>query len=129
MNRLVPLFILIALTAGALLFSYKKNATSAPLYANDGGGGTYINLMPGPCVDPFSVAFIETTSPELKSRARAVDSKWLEQDGSLKSYAGCWVELTAEEAGQPMFVMVFSDGATRAYTKKAFNTKRGQVGA
>lgn len=67
-----------------------------------------IMLLDAPCVDPTSVRMIRA---EKLASFRAIDSIWPEKDGSLKRYAGCWLELKAGDGvPQDMFFMVFSDG-------------------
>jgi len=74
-------------------------------------GRTVIRLMPGPCVDPYSLAFVSRLEPQIVERLRAIDSTWPMSDGTRRPFAGCWIELTAEEAGgTPAFGLIFEDG-------------------
>lgn len=74
-------------------------------------GRTSIRLMRGPCVDAYSRAFIARMAPEYLERLRAIDSTWPMNDGSLKAFAGCWIEFSAEEMeGEPAIGMIFEDG-------------------
>ena len=81
-----------------------------------------MQLMPGGCVDATSAAIAAATGLQYLERWRAVRSTWRGDDGAWKDFAGCWVELKAEEAGAPgpVLVLAFSDGERFAVLKDQF---------
>jgi hypothetical protein len=86
-----------------------------------------IRLMDLPCVDEVSRSII---LPAQIHRFKAIHSVWPEPDGSRKFYAGCWTELTAEEAGgEEAFLVVFSDGKHAGIAKSEFKKVQGASGA
>jgi hypothetical protein len=90
--------------------------------------GLLVRLMPGPCVDPVSVALIQRAiPPQFHSRFKAVESVWPEKDGTFKPYAGCWAEFSGEEADHtsPVIFTVFSDGSSGVVEKSIFTKKAG----
>lgn len=98
-----------------------------PLHVHE-EDGISVRLMPGPCVDPVSKANI---LPAHVARAKAIASDWRMMDGNMKPFAGCWIELTKEEAksAQNLFVLFFSDGEIISVYTSAFGKKpRGATG-
>lgn len=122
-------WLLWALAAGlaiaGVLYAAKAHSVDIPLHVLE-KGNVEIRLMGTPCVDPASIAQIR---PIVLHRFRAIESVWPERDGSRKAYAGCWAELTAEEAGEEVFLLVFSDGASGGIPKSEFKKVKGQSGA
>lgn len=86
--------------------------------------GTTVNLMPSPCVDPFSLRVIRA---EKRGQFRAVESIWRMRDGSTQSFYGCWVE-EKTDAGEDAFFIIFNDGEHFLVPKAMFDKRKGQVG-
>ncbi len=90
--------------------------------------GVVINLMGTPCVDRVS---LDLVLPKHHSRLREIRSVWPERDGSRKAYAGCWMEVTKEEANNADggFLVVFEDREHTVIEKSEFKRGKGQAGA
>jgi hypothetical protein len=101
-------------------------AEDIPVYSHD-EGATYIRLMPSQCVEGRSAMAIAMNLSEYADRAKAIDSVWGHKDGSLHQYAGCWVELTAEEAKhtEGVLILVFEDGMAFSVEKSKFGQPKG----
>lgn len=106
-------------------FSLPARAEEVPVHVHE-QDGLSIRLMSGPCVDANSLAFMGGHYTE---RLRAIESTWRMRDGSTKTFAGCWMLLTKEEAGAESFFLIFEDGERHLIPKNDFLKKRGQVGA
>lgn len=81
-----------------------------------------MQLMPGPCADARSLLMAARGGADHLPRWRAIRSTWLERGGAWGDYAGCWIELSAEEASAPgeVLVLVFEDGASYMLLKSEF---------
>lgn len=111
------------------IWATKAYAEEIPVHVYE-EGGVYIRLMPGPCVDGTSSALLVQHLPKYSDRAKAIESVWPMRDGTKKSYVGCWLELSAEEAdGEAALVLVFEDTQGFVFKKKEFLKKPGQGGA
>lgn len=90
-------------------------------------GQTSIRLMPGPCVEPRSFMILFQAGPDFADRFKAIESTWPIRGGATAEYAGCWLELTREEAGgdEPLLILVFSDGHRGAIKKSEFLRGKG----
>ena len=89
-------------------------------------GRTSIRLMGGPCVQPMILGFVSQAGPQYVERLRAVESTWPHKDGSVHEYAGCWLELSAEETGGgAAFFVIFSDGHRFVVDKAEFLKGKG----
>lgn len=106
---------------GLLLVATRAYANDVPLHYLE-QRGVEIRLMSGPCVDEVSIRLIR---PDQVSRFRAIQSVWPERDGTRKTYAGCWAELTPAEARnvEGGFLVVFSDGESGFIPKSEFKRK------
>ena len=91
--------------------------------------GLVVRLMPGPCVEPQGKAFFGMV-PEYAPRAKALQSVWRYQDGSNRQHVGCWLELSAKEAGadEAAIILHFDDGERHVVPKSIFTKKNGQRG-
>jgi len=72
-----------------------------------------VRMLPTACVDPVSsMIAAQLSPPQFHTRWKAISSDWKHRDGSWHEYAGCWLEVTKEEAGAPdaVFFFTFSDG-------------------
>ena len=122
-------WLLWALAAGlaiaGVLYAARVHSVEIPLHVLE-KENVEIRLMGTPCVDAASIAQIR---PLVLHRFRAIESVWPEKDGTSKAYAGCWAELTSEEAGEEVFLLVFSDGASGGIPKSEFRKVKGQSGA
>lgn len=89
----------------------KAPETVIPVHVVD-QDGVKMRMLPTPCTDAMSLAMVEQTPPEYRSRWKATSSDWKMRDGSWQTFAGFWIELSKEEAGAPDAVLffVFSDG-------------------
>jgi hypothetical protein len=105
-------------------YSHGVKAEEIPVHVYD-DGGTVIQLMPSPCVDPAVKPFLESVG-ELE-RFKAVDSIFLYRDGQRKRHGGCWAEFSAKEAGAPeaIFVIFFDDGDKAVIPKAEFLRGKG----
>lgn len=106
-----------------------KEAKIVPLHVFE-NDAVIVNLMPAPCVEPRS-KMMALTSPlaDRIEQFQALESNWLEKDGSRKDYPGCWIELSAEDTGSvPAFLVLFSDGTHDVVPKSAFAKSKGQSG-
>jgi hypothetical protein len=92
--------------------------------------GIQANLMSGPCTNGQAAMAIVMGLPQFAERFRAIESTWPMQDGSRRSFEGCWAELKAEEAGTPVdvVIMVFEDRTAFAVPRTSFVKLRGQSG-
>lgn len=92
--------------------------------------GVSIRLMSGKCVDETSVMILMMNGPHFFDRAKSISSTWPTQDGKDQEYAGCWFELTKEEAqhSEPVMILIFADGQVLSVPKSAFTKQQGQVG-
>jgi hypothetical protein len=108
----------------AVAWSTKAYAEEIPVHVLE-QNGVVVRLMNTPCVDPVSIAQI---NPAFLHRFKAIDSMWPE-NGQIKRYAGCWVEMSKEETGaEEAFLLVFEDGAKGVVPKAEAVKKRGQTG-
>ena len=116
-----------SLIGGSLLYAVKANAEEIPLYVSE-KQGVVVRLMPGPCVDAISISMI---NPLHVGRFKAIQSFWPQRDGTVKSHAGCWTELSKEEARteEEVFLLVFDDRETGGVAKSEFNKPKGGSGA
>jgi hypothetical protein len=107
----------------------EPSKTEIPVHIFD-RDGVQARLLSGPCVDGRSAMVIAMGLPKFADRFRAIESTWPMQDGSRRAFAGCWAELSAEETGAPVavIVMVFEDGTAFALPKSDFVKLRGQSG-
>lgn len=121
----LPWYIWLALIVTAI-WATSAAAEEIPLHVLE-KQGVEIRLMNTPCVDPVSLSLI---LPDKQARFKAIYSVWPERDGSKKVYAGCWTELSKEEAQaeETVFLLVFEDMQTGAVPKSEFNKKSGQSG-
>ena len=128
-NMLRPIIgaVLAAFLALLLVFvASQAYAEEVPVHVHE-SGGTTIQLMPGPCVHPGIKEFLDVGMPHHKFKAIA--SNWRMADGTHKPFVGCWAELTAEEVGEPAFMLLFEDGERYLVPRDEFLQKPGQVGA
>src|SRR5688572_20318091 len=118
-----------ALIAGAVIagvfYASRLHAEEIPIHVAE-ANGVEVRLMGTPCVDPISISLVK---PQYLPRLKAIQSTWPEKDGTRKAYAGCWLELTPEEAAEPAFLLVFEDGTHGVVPKSEFKKMRGQSGA
>jgi hypothetical protein len=107
-----------------VIWATKAYAEDIPLHVAE-TNGVEVRLMGTPCVDPVSLSLVK---PQYLERLKAIQSTWPEKDGTRKAYAGCWLELTADESPEPAFLLVFEDGTHGVVPKSEFKVK-GQSGA
>lgn len=122
---LVALLIGVAVAVDA--YADEPQPKLIPLHVHE-EDGLSVRLMPGPCVEPISKASIR---PIHRERAKAIESDWRMADGSVQPFAGCWIELSKEEAktAKDVFVLFFSDGEIYTVFTSAFGAKpEGSVG-
>jgi len=90
-----------ALVAVATLaiMAAQARAQEPPMHVHE-EGKLSIRLMRGPCVHPMILSFFGQAGPQYMDRLRAIESTWPHRDGSTGEYAGCWLELSADEGGR-----------------------------
>lgn len=98
-------------------------AAEIPMHVYD-KDGTVIRLMRGPCSDPRVMEIIVVGMPAHAPRFKAIESTFRMRSGVSKDFAGCWVELTAEEVGFEAFFLLFEDGDKYLVPKAEFLAKR-----
>lgn len=126
----------IALVCLAALWARYAYGQETPLYVHEQREVT-VKLMPGACSDGRTLSML-ATAPETYRKAhwRAIESSWLMANGSRMDFAGCWMEVDAEQASElsggamreAAFLLLFSDGDQFGIPKSKFGRKRGQVG-
>lgn len=126
--RAVTFAACVAALAGILaLYSRGVIAEEIPVYVYEDQVKT-VRLMPGSCVDGRSTMIFAASGPEYMERLRALESNWLRADGERRDYAGCWLELSAEESGadETVLVLVFADGERFVVPKSLFVQQKGR---
>jgi hypothetical protein len=85
-----------------------------------------IKLMPGPCTDSRTVLLVARGSRVPFERWRHMETLW-NADGKWEPWGGCWLEVTAEEAGAPgdVILMLWADGSNDSILKRRFERRRG----
>lgn len=113
-----------------LIYAVSSLAEEIPVHVVD-QQMVKMRLLSSPCADPVSLAMIATAPPKWHDKFKAISSQWLGKDGSWSEFAGCWMELTKEEAGTPenVFVLVFSDGASAMVLRSELLKRPGDKGA
>ncbi|HEY2931176.1 MAG TPA: hypothetical protein VGK99_05470 [Acidobacteriota bacterium] len=100
---------------GLFLWSLPKlaKAEEIPVHVIEHHQGVKMRLLPGPCVDPVSLAMIADAPPQFKDGWKAISSQWRMNGGNWQEFAGCWLEVDKAGIGTPENVMLllFSDGA------------------
>ena len=114
----------------AVLYASKVHSEEIPVHVYDGDGVT-MRLMRSPCSDPRSGMMIASEIPQYLDRFKKIESEWRMQDGSKRSFSGCWATFAKGEVGNPLdvLVLVFEDGQNFVVPKEEFLRKPGQGGA
>jgi len=119
MRRVILGILLGAFIGAALIYSVSSRATEIPVHVVE-HQAVKMRLLSGSCVDPQSILMIATAPPQFQDGWKAISSQWRMKDGSWKDYAGCWLEVTKEEANTPdsVMVLIFEDGANYQILKR-----------
>lgn len=102
----------IGLVLGMVLWASKVFAADVHSMERD---GTSIHLTDAKCTDARTAMLMpRMVPPDYFDKFRAIESVWRMRDGSSASFNGCWLELSAQEAGtdEPMLILIFEDGET-----------------
>jgi len=111
----------LAVVAAFLYFVPRAYAEEIPVHVIEHNDGVKMRLLPSACADPQTLLMVlNATPPQYHARWKAIASTWRMKDGSWKDYAGCWLEVTKEEANTPdsVMVLIFEDGANYQILKR-----------